>query len=311
MSAEVASGGLIRAGYLVPLLLAFALAARHGRYLPLWLAPMGSLGAYLAFYLGERLGVAAVPAALAATVASAFIGVGLHHLLFARHVVRCEPYPALIRGIALLVLGEGLLGLLTGGYALSYAALSPSWKVYVEWPLADTLRIPDLLAIASVVVLAPLLWLLVERTRIGLSYRATSSNRELAAEYGLPVAAIDYGVLAFASLLAGAGGIVYGLRYGLTPQMMTAPALDVVAVVVAMGVERLLSGSLVLLGVGVLQAFCQATPGLSSFENAVSYALLAAALTVRHVALPAWRAQVWPQGRGPAGSATPAEGGAP
>jgi branched-subunit amino acid ABC-type transport system permease component len=158
-------------------------------------------------------------------------------------------------------------------------------------------------------LLSPLLWLIIERTRIGLSYRAAASNRELAAEYGLPVFAIDYGVLAFAALLAGAGGIVYGLRYGLAPQMMTAPSLDIVAVVVAVGADRLMSASLMLLGVGVLQAFCQATPGLSSFEHAVSYAVLAAGLGLRHVALPAWRAWTWRRS-GTVGPAPTSRGGA-
>lgn len=306
---ETLSGGLVRAGYLVPLLLAFALVARHGRYLPLWLPQIGMLAAYLAFYLVERRGMAASAAVFVAIVAGTAIGVGLHRLLFADHVSHFEPYPALLRGVALVVLCEGLLGLLTGGYALSYSALSPAWKVYVEWPLADTLRIPDLLAIASVLFVTPLLWLLIERTRRGLSYRAAASNRELAAEYGLPVLALDHGVLAISALLAGAGGIVYGLRYGLTPQMMTAPSLEIVAVVVAVGAESLISAVLVLLGVGVLQAFCQAVPGLSSFEHAVSYAVLAAGLALRHVALPAWRAWAWRR-TGTAGPLPTSAGGA-
>jgi urea transport system permease protein len=288
---ETLSGGLVRAGYLVPFLLAFALVARHGRYLPLWLPQTGMIGAYLTFYFAERLAWGATLAVLVAIAVGMAIGVGLHFLLFAGHVSRFEPYPALLRGVALIVLFEGLLGLLTGGYALSYATLSPRWKMYVGWPLNDTLRIPDLLAIASSLLLGPLIWLVIEKTRIGLSYRAAASNRELAVEYGLPVKAIDGVVLVFATLLAGAGGIVYGLRYGLTPQMLTAPSLDVVAVVVAVGAERLLSASLVLLGVGVLKAYCQSTSGLSSFEAAVSYAVLAASLILRHVALPAWHAR--------------------
>jgi urea transport system permease protein len=293
---ETLSGGLVRAGYLVPLLLAFALAARHGRYLPLWLPQTGMLAAYLAFYLAERRGVAVAAAVLVAVIVTTAVGVALHRLLFAGHVTRSEPYPALLRGVALVVMSEGLLGLLTGGYALSYSALNPAWKIYIEWPLNNTLRIPDLLSITSAFLLAPLLWLLIERTRLGLSFRAAASNRELAAEYGLPVLAIDHGVLAFAAFLSGAGGIVYGLRYGLAPHMMTGPSLDIVAVVVAVGAERLVSASLVLLGIGVLQAFCQATPGLSSFEHAVGYGVLAAGLALRHVALPAWRASVWRRG---------------
>jgi len=287
-AAEIVAGGLLRGGYLVPFFLAMALVARHGRYLPLWLPQAGAISAYLTFLLVEKYHTGPLSAVCIGVAAATTATVLLHRLLFQRHVVASEPYPALLRGLAAVLFLESLLGLLTGGYALSYEALTPRWKTYVGWPVQDTLRIPDLVALGSAFLLAPLLRLLIERTSVGLSYRAVSSNRELAIEYRHPVAMIDHVVVLVGGILSAAAGITYALRYGLTPQMLTAPSLDVVAVVVAVGSERLLAGSLAVLGVGVTQALCQASPRYSNMEHAVSYVLLVTALVLLPVVRHSW-----------------------
>jgi len=302
---EILIGGCLRAVYVLPLLLGFAVVARHGRYLPLWLPQVGTLAAYTAYVLAERCqwrtGFSVV-GAVTVVVVGAMV---LHRLLFARFVERRQPYPSLIRSIAIIVIVQAFLGLLTGGYALSYLRMTSTWQIFVGPPVNDTLRVPDLIALAIALVAPAVLRPLIERTRFGLSYRAVASSRSLAHEYGLPVVIVDRGVLFLGSVLSAVGGIVYGLHYGLSPDMLTAPTLDVVAVVVAVGSERLWSACLLLIGVGVLQSFCQASAAISSFEYAVSYVVLAFGLAMHHLFLPSWRAATWRFGvRGRAAGST-------
>jgi branched-chain amino acid transport system permease protein len=144
----------------------------------------------------------------------------------------------------------------------------------------------DTAVLAGVLLLAGILWILTNSTRMGLAYKAVSSNRELAQQYGLPIRKIDLLVILLAGGLCSLGGVINGLRYGLTADMMTANALKVVAVVVALGPERLPAIAIGLLCIGVLESYCQASIRFSAFEQGVSFAVLAVALVIRHCAAP-------------------------
>src|ERR1700674_4870935 len=115
MNLESVAGGLIGATYLVPISIAFCIAASHGKYLPLWLPYVGLLGAYVSYAAAEILGVPVAWALLAGIFLSAAVGVALHAALFRGHVERGEPYPALLRAIGITVFVEASLGWATHG----------------------------------------------------------------------------------------------------------------------------------------------------------------------------------------------------
>ena len=289
MSVEALVGGLLRATYLVPAALAFALATRHGRYLPFWLPQCGTIAAYSAYYLGETLHWNSSAAVCGALLVSTALGIVCHRVLFAGHVSRFEPYPALLRGIALGLVIENVAGIASGGYALAYENLRPSWQRVYSWPINDTLRLPDMLSIASVLVLSPALWFVVNHTRGGLAYRCVSSKRKLAQWCGMPIVRVDLVVVLGVSLLSAGAGIVYAMRYGLAPQMMTSPALKVVAVIVAFGPNRLLVVAMAIVLMGGLELLCQGVEGLSGFEHGISYAVLIIGALVKYVFWPMWK----------------------
>lgn len=289
MSVEALVGGLLRATYLLPAALAFALATRHGRYLPFWLPQCGTIAAYSAYYFGERLHWSGSAAICGALLVSTALGVVCHRLLFAGHVSRFEPYPALLRGIALGLVIENVAGIASRGYALAYETLRPSWQQVYGWPINDTLRIPDMLSLASLVVLSPVLWFVVNHTRGGLAYRCVSSKRGLAQWCGMPVSKVDLAVVLGASLLSAGAGIIYAMRYGLAPQMMTSPALKVIAVIVAFGPSRLLVVAVALVLMGGLERLCQGVEGLSGFEQGISYAVLIIGALAKYVLWPRWK----------------------
>ena len=267
--------GLVRGAYDIPIALGFALVARHGRYLPLWLPECGMVSSYTAYFLLERAEIPVFIAVALALIAGCACALLLHFTMFAGHVARTEPFAGLLRGIGVIVVLDNAASLLTGGYSLALPRLSlPSNH--------GTLMLGGGISISAI------LWVLVNYTREGLGYRSVSANRTLATQYGLNVTRIDLLVVFGGGLLCSLGGLANGIRYGLTAGMMSTTGLKVVAVVVAVGQENLLTVAITMLTVGVLESMCQASTRLSAFEPGISYGVLVFALAIRYLISPWW-----------------------
>jgi branched-chain amino acid transport system permease protein len=66
-------------------------------------------------------------------------------------------------------------------------------------------------------VVALLLWLVIDKTRIGSMVRAAVDDREIAEATGVPVYLLFTSVFAFGALLAGVAGVIGGAFLGLSP----------------------------------------------------------------------------------------------
>lgn len=66
-------------------------------------------------------------------------------------------------------------------------------------------------------VIAFLLWMLIDKTRIGAIIRASVDNREIAEATGIPVTLVFTGVFGLGSALAGFAGAIGGVFVGLYP----------------------------------------------------------------------------------------------
>jgi branched-chain amino acid transport system permease protein len=275
MNANLIWIGILQGSYSVPVALAFALVLRHGRYLPLWLPECGMLAAYIAYALTSRTGLQFPLAVLLACALGTGIALLIHFGLFGIYTVRPEAFKALLRSIGVMVVLENLVSLLSGGYSLAFPPVD-------GLDGAGEIGRQDRLVLISVAVLTTIVWFIVNRTRIGLAYKASSSNRSLACRYGLPVRKVDLTVILAGGAMCSIGGVINGVRYGLTADMMMTNALEVVAVVVAVGTERLGLTAIGMLAIGVMQSLCQASPRLSAFAHGIPFAVLAIALLLRY-----------------------------
>lgn len=291
---ESLAGGLVRGAYLVPIVVGLLIAARHGSYLPLWLPQTGLVSAYTAHYLAETARLPLPVAFAGALIAGTVFGLVVHLALFQRCVERAEPYPALLFGLATITLVTSAVGLLTSGYPVSFPRMRGTWGVFVGWPLADTLRFPDVVALVGAIVVPGVVAWLVAGTRIGLEYRAASSNRHLASEYGLRLRLIDLAVPLTSSLLCSFGGLVFALKFGSQPTFMVPLSIKGIAVVVALGTLGgvVVAGfATVLLAVG--EAAVQSVPAVSAFEQGLAYAVLVVALLLQYVLGPRTARWIW------------------
>lgn len=137
--------------------------------------------------------------------------------------------------------------------------------------------------IAVAVVIAVILWIVLERTRLGAMMRATVDDSEMARGVGINVFLISMGVFALGALLAGVAGVVAGGFVGVYPgaDFEILPYAFVVVIVGGMGsLKGALVGSLL---VGLLDNFGKALfPELSYFTL---FAPMAAILAVRPTGL--------------------------
>jgi branched-chain amino acid transport system permease protein len=220
-----------------------------------------------------------VLAILAAALAIALIGLG--------------EWNAFLRRLSGQELGQVLT---TMGFALIFQDLGliiwggDPYTIPVPKMLSGSFRLGTLyfpvyrvfmVLVATIVALV--LWLVLERTRIGAKMRATVDDAEMARGVGINVPRISLGVFALGASLAAVAGVVAGGFVGVYPgaDFEILPYAFVVVIVGGMGsLKGALLGSLM---VGLLDNFGKALfPELSYFTL---FAPMAAILAVRPTGL--------------------------
>jgi branched-chain amino acid transport system permease protein len=168
------------------------------------------LGAYLAFQLFTSLGIDPFLAIPITTVVMFFLGVAVQ-LLFLRPLRRDEKSElSLLVTFAVALLLEGVMSVTwsTSTRSINTSYANASWTV-----LGYQITLVRLWAFLLSLAALALLYLLLNRTRLGRAVRASVQNPESARLLGVEsdrVAAIGFGL---GSATAAAAGSVYGLLY--------------------------------------------------------------------------------------------------
>jgi urea transport system permease protein len=106
-----------------------------------------------------------------------------------------------------------------------------------------------------------LMWLLMNRTRLGMFVRAVTQNRAIAGCVGVPTARIDTLAFALGSGIAGLGGLALSQLANVGPDMGQAYIVDAFMVVVLGGVGQLAGAVWAALGLGVLTKLLEGWAG--------------------------------------------------
>jgi branched-subunit amino acid ABC-type transport system permease component len=191
-----------------------------------------TIGAYVAFVVNVALGQNLFVAALSAMAAVALFGVAAHFVLFR---------PLRGRGTVAIALVSVGLGLLIRNVVFIIAG-SQIRQFNVDQSAVITIGVVRLspgqgMAVASAVVVAPLVALFLARTRLGKQMRAVADNRNLAAVSGIDVERIGVSVWVLAGGLAGLAGVMLGLSQGVfDPNMGLGPLFLIFTTVVLGGI---------------------------------------------------------------------------
>lgn len=155
----------------------------------------------------------------------------------------------------------------------------PAVLAGVITPAGVTLPIYWIFALVTAAVLVCGLWLLVERTALGLKIRAATQDPTMAAILGVDVKRLNTAVFALGSALAGVAGVVLGALTSLYPQMGLTFVIDAFIVIVIGGLGSFKGAILGSLLLGQVQSFGVAL--LPEFTNPLVFLVMAVILVVR------------------------------
>lgn len=216
------------------------------------------LGGYLGFEISEATGswLLAFPVVF---IVVALLGLVLQHQVFRR--MEGQELRQTMVTIGLSVVIADILLWVWGGQ--SYTILSPDWLsgpvtlpivsgarssgdvVYLRYP---AVRMAILLA---AIVVGVALWLVLNRTRLGMLIRAGVDDREMLAASGVRIQYVFLVVFAFGAGLAGLAGIVGGTFQSLSPGEDTRFLLASLVVVIIGGMGSIPGAALGALIIGL------------------------------------------------------------
>jgi len=104
-------------------------------------------------------------------------------------------------------------------------------------------------------------WLLLQRTPLGLQVRAVTQNREMAACMGIATGRVDMWTFGLGSAIAGLGGVALSQIGNVGPEMGQAYIVDSFLVVVLGGVGKLAGTVSAALGIGVINKLLEPATG--------------------------------------------------
>lgn len=223
-------------------------------------AAMLTLGGYAAFTASTALGLPIVAGFLAAIAVGAVAG-GLLYVLIVRNLLNNDK-PTFEANVMIATVGAGIA--LENAILLTYGGQPLKQPLSVTGSLMiGPLVLPyqNLLIILVVIVLMGLVALLLGRTRMGRTIRATAQNRDAAQLLGVAVNRVYFQVLLLSGALAGICGVMVSSMTQLSPPLGNDPMLKAFIMCVIAGLGNLPGAVAAAFGLALLEAFVQYLAG--------------------------------------------------
>ena len=240
-------------------------------------AGLFTLGAYLGLLITNATGSLLVAMPLAA-VAVGLVGMAIYRLCY-EPILDRPPYVALIASIGLFIAMEELFRLIFGPYGLTFNRVP--LQAIVQFA-GITLRQVDLAIVAgSLSLLGALTWL-AHKTRVGVAWRATVDDPQMAESFGISVIKVRYLNFFIGSALAAVAGIYVSLLSNLVePTMGAVPSYKALAIIVLGGLGNVAGTLIASLVLGVVEAFGTIYVGRLLDRDAIAFAFLILVLMIR------------------------------
>ena len=220
---------------------------------------------------------------LLAVAGSLAVGAAVGALFYFSVLLRAQRQGANLLGMVILTLG---LALILQGVVVALWGAEP---VSLPFPISDTATyrlggvVVSQLALATIaagVAGSALLYLLVQRTRLGLAMRATSENVMAAQTLGIPTRLVLGAAWAVASTLGVVAGIFLAPALLLDPFFMLDPFLKGFAAAVLGGINSLPGAVVGALLLGVAESLTGAYLSIQ-FKNTLAFVIILAVLLLR------------------------------
>jgi branched-chain amino acid transport system permease protein len=240
-------------------------------------AGLFTFGGYLGVLVTNGTGSLTL-ALLAAMLVVGLAGMAIYRLCY-QPILNQPPYVALIASIGLFIGMEELFRIIFGPYGISYR--NPPLQAPVE-VLGIQLTQAEILTVAGALALLGLLAVLAARTRLGLAWRATVTDPQMAESFGVDILRVRYVNFFIGSALAAAAGVMVALLNNLVePTMGSVPSYKALAIIVLGGLGSVPGTLVAALGLGVIEAYGTIYLGRLLDRDAIAFAFLIAVLMLR------------------------------
>jgi len=237
------------------------------------------MGAFIGALVLNRLqGTPLVVALLIAMLASGLIAVVTE--LVAYRPLRNQPKIfVLTAAIAVSVLLQNVARLVFGSSAVAFPASFPEGSIAFD-SLGIWIEYSQLIVLCLSLVLMVGLWLVVNKTKIGMAMRATSQDLEAARLMGIDTNLIISFTFFVGASLAGAVGVLYGMQYSVDPLMGVQPGLAAFVAAVLGGIGSLPGAMIGGVLIGVIENLVAGYLS-STYQSAITFLILILVLSVK------------------------------
>lgn len=240
-------------------------------------AGLFTLGAYLGLIVTNATGSLLLALPVSA-ICVGLVGMVIYRFCY-QPILHKPPYVALIASIGLFIAMEEIFRLIFGPYGLTYTKAPLQSLVNI---LGISLRMVDIVIVfGSVAMLGVLSWL-AQRTRIGIAWRATVDDPQMAESFGISVQKVRYLNFFIGSALAATAGIFVSLLSNFAePTMGGVPSYKALAIIVLGGLGNVTGTLIASVLLGVVEAFGTIYVGDFLDRDAIAFACLILVLMIK------------------------------
>ena len=240
-------------------------------------AGLYTLGGYFSILVINNTGSLAL-GALVAMLGVGLLGVVLYRFCY-EPILDQPPFVPLIASIGLFIAMEELYRILFGSYGVTYTdpplqQMLPLGGLYLrqaEW----------VTMLVSVALIGGLAWL-SSKTRLGLAWRATMTDPQMAESFGIDPIRVRHLNFFIGSALAGAAGMIVGILNNLVePTMGSVPSYKALAIIVLGGLGSVRGTLVAALALGVVESYGTIYLGHVLNRDAIAFVFLILVLMVR------------------------------
>jgi branched-chain amino acid transport system permease protein len=233
------------------------------------------LGAYVGYSVGQVTGSWTL-AVVGGFIASALAGALMQTLVFRR--MEGQELRQTLVTIGLSIVMADLFMWIWGGD--TYQFDPPEWMSgRMTMPFVNFYPTFRVLVFVSAVAIGVLLWLLLNRTRVGMMIRAGVDDRQMLSASGVNVQRVFVLVFAIGAGLAGLGGVIGGTALSIAPGEDVRYLLASLVVVIVGGIGSIAGAAVGALLIGLAETFGLAyTP---TYGVVFTFVLLVVALAFR------------------------------
>ncbi len=215
---------------------------------------MYMLGAFLAYFLIQPLGLGYWWAIILVPLIAAGLGVAIERTILSR-IYKLDHIYGLLVTFGLVMIIEGLVRVYFGVSGLRYP-VPPSLTGLMD---LGFMRLPIYRAwiIIAALGLCLLTWLVIERTRLGATLRAGTENPKLVQAFGVNVPLLITLVFGWGVGLAAFAGVLAAPLMQLTPQIGHSIIITVFGVVVIGGMGSILGSIVTGLSLGLIEGLAK------------------------------------------------------